>query len=50
MLPSIGGSGPSLLSPLFPTSSEDSDGDSQHTDNRKNHRDYRRKCGKQGKY
>ena len=27
VLPSIGGGGPSFLSPLFPTSLEDSDGD-----------------------
>ena len=50
MLPSIGGGGPSFLSPFFSTSSEDSDGDSQHIGNRKDHRDYRRKAGKEGKY
>ena len=49
VLHSIGGGGPSFLSPLFPTSSEDSNGDPQHTGNRKDHRDYRRKAGKQGK-
>ena len=47
--PSIRGSGPSFPSPLFPTSSAGSDCDSEHIGNRKYHRAYRRKAGRQGK-
>ena len=42
--PSIGGGGPSFLSPFFPTSPEDSDCDYEHIGYRKYHRDYKTKA------